>query len=212
MTTEREIAALLRQDAALAPDPEVVRARVRTTIARRRRRRRATSGGGVALAVAGLLLGVQALDPGAGRAVLAPATPAPLAEPAVPGPAQAPPHLEQMRAVFAEAGYDDQDAARLALLWRMEDTALVRALAGQQLTDGVELPLDPGEGATGLQQLDRPQDETARRAFRGMGFAEADAYRLGESWAARGDDDLADVEAVAGQVILDTGGFPEVDR
>lgn len=209
MTTERDLAALLRADAARALDADLVLASTRRAIVRRSRRRRAAAGGGAVLAVAGLVLGAPAvLDTTAPQD--APRAPAATSSPTPTGV----PHLHRMRRVFTDAGYDEADTAQLARIWRVEDTALVQALAGQQLTDGRELPFAPRapeEVAAAVPPLDRPLDEVAREAYRDSGFGEAMAYRLGEAWGAGGDHGLIEVEILAGQVILDTGGFPDVE-
>ncbi|MFC7528359.1 hypothetical protein [Actinoplanes sp. GCM10030250] len=49
----------------------------------------------------------------------------------------------QQASAFWEAGYDSEDAAKLAKLWKLDDTFDAKVLAGKKLLAGEELPIKP---------------------------------------------------------------------
>jgi len=89
----------------------------------------------------------DAVKADAGRRLLAGGTLplAPGAAPAAPAPEPAAPDLdgEGPYVAFLEAGYDWEDAVRLAELWETSDVLQAKALAGQKLLDGETLPFAP---------------------------------------------------------------------
>jgi hypothetical protein len=215
MTTERELRALLRERAGRAPDPAAVHARTRVLVVRRRRRRRAGAAGGLALAAAGLALGLPRLD------LLGP--PPPPAAPAAPTPT-AVPHLEQLREEYRSRGYGPEDTELLARLWQLEDAhlrpleqevaldasdvLLVEAVAGQRLLDGAGLPLGPGESLDPVErpellplaELSVPLVDDALAAYDAAGYTAADTEGFAREWDTM---DLRAVEAVVGVRELD---------
>jgi len=72
-------------------------------------------------------------------------------------------------------GYDYDDAVTLARLWQKEDIGEVKALAGQQVLDGLRLPGVPyhaPQNASAVQLL----------AFFESGYTYEDAVRLARRW------------------------------
>ena len=206
MTTEDDLARVLRGHAPHAPAAARVRARSHAGVARRRRQRPLGAAGGAGLAVAGLVVGVQALAPAGDRQPVVPAAPpATTAGPApAPGEASGVAPVEGGRAAdaderFFESGYDGFDADELGELWRVEDPQLVKVLAGVRLEAGLDLPIEPGEVVRGPGQ-EAPQDVLAQAAYAEAGYGYDDAVELAEIW---GEPDVGLVKAVAGQQLLD---------
>jgi hypothetical protein len=114
-------------------------------------------------------------------------------EPASTAPATAYTQDEEWAAYFA-AGYDYNDAQRLAQLWNDSGSiGQVKAEAGQMLLEGQTLPVAP----TGT-----PEDPTekAQSAFFAAGYDYDDAVTLGNMWH---DSDITQVKTDAGQKLLD---------
>src|SRR5262245_46310074 len=134
----------------LAPHPVAVYHRVQL-LARIYRRRRflAQSAGGVVLG-AGMLAGliqmhsfiqgeVATQPPFAGEP--SPPPPSPTPNDPTPPKSSAPPNPTD---AFLEAGYDWDDAVRLARLWNLDDPAEAKSRAGRRLLSGKPVPIRPG--------------------------------------------------------------------
>ncbi len=78
------------------------------------------------------------------------------------------------------------------------------ALAGQQLEDGLVLPIAPGGAPPGAPQA-VPQSDVALDEFVAAGYDLPQAEVLAELWQ---EDDLSLVKAVAGQQLLDGAALP----
>lgn len=212
MTTEDDLVRLLHGHASRAPDADQVLARIHAGVARRRRHAQLGAAGGAGLAVVGLVVGVQALAPGGERQDVGPAAPPSVTEPAEPPVTTAPADpveptevvvadggraaLTQM--TFLTAGYTGLDAAELGELWRLEDTQLVKVLAGAHLEAGEPLPIDPGEQVTAPAQ-DLSQEVLAGQAFSQAGYTLDDAAEIAALW---NEQDPYLAKALAGQQIL----------
>lgn len=159
----------------LAPHPGAVYARVQLLAQIYRRRRflvHSTSG---VLLSAGLLVGLVQMHgfiqgeiapppslPGAADSApppspSAPSPPGALSRPSAPSPPDAPvrsPETETETAwpddpelaAFFGAGYDWDDAERLARLWKLDDPTDAKIKAGARILAGRDVPLRPGRG------------------------------------------------------------------
>jgi hypothetical protein len=180
----------------LAPDPAAVYARVQELARTYQRRRRGAQAAGGAVLGVGLIAGAINL-PG-----LLPARPydtvavgaAPAS--AVPAPAlsaSTSPSEEELQkrwdAYFA-AGYDYEDALRLAKIWNSKDeVGAVKAEAGRRLLAGETLPVKPDPANVADAK------ETARvDAFFAAGYGYDDAVELAKLWK-KSDAYAAKVEA-----------------
>jgi hypothetical protein len=182
----------------LAPDPAAVYARVQELARTYQRRRRGAQAAGGAVLGVGLIAGGVSL-PG-----LLPARPnntvtvgaAPAS--AVPAPAlsvaastsPSEQELQKRLDAYFAAGYDYDDALRLARIWNSkDDVGTVKAEAGRRLLAGETLPVKPsGAGAV-------PVTEAVQvRAFHRAGYDYDDAVKLAELWK-KPDAYAAKVEA-----------------
>ena len=183
----------------LAPDPAKVYARVQElSKAYVWRRRGAQTAGGIVVG-AGLIAGVLNLPSilPAGPADNSGAMVAPAAAPAVPSvspspsrPARPPieqspepdPDQKQYDAYF-NAGYDYDDAVKLAKKWKMdkEDIGAVKVRAGQWLIDGKRLPVRPSNDPDDADVV-TPKEEQQVNAFFNAGYDYDDAVKLAKMW------------------------------
>ena len=185
----------------LAPDSAAVYARVQElSKAYVWRRRGAQAAGGLVLG-AGLIAGVANLPAilPAGPADNSGAMVAPAAAPAVPSVSPSPsrpakpvleespepdPDQKQYDAYF-NAGYDYDDALKLAKKWKMstadDNIGAVKVRAGQWLIDGKRLPVQPSNDPDDVDVV-TPKEEQQVNAFFGAGYDYDDAVRLAKLW------------------------------
>ena len=176
----------------LAPDPAAVYARVQELSRTYRWRRRGIQAAGGVVVGAGLIAGVVTMTTVAPRdpAVVLPAAP-PSASPGAAG-------VQQAYDAYFGAGYDLQDAQRLAEMWQMPDIGQVKTEAGNRLLRGMTLPFaatpdDPASHA--------PADQVQARygAFFDAGYVWDDAETLARLWKL---SDPSDAKAEAGKRLL----------
>jgi hypothetical protein len=195
----------------MAPDPGAVYDRVRQLSRKYKRRRRGAQAAGTAVLGAGLVAGaiqLPGLLPGNGQSfeMVAPAGPAPAVPPSVP-PSSAPSDEELQRRwdAYFQAGYDYDDALRLAVLWNMTDEpGSIKAEAGRRLLAGETLPIraTPQESEPGA--VPPAQIEASARFF-AAGYVYEDAVRLAELWKL---DDSWDAKVRAGEWLEDGRRLP----
>ncbi len=166
----------------LAPDPEVVYARVQELARSYRWRRRGAQAAGGAVLGAGLIAGVINLP------VLLPGTPqanggvvtagAPASPSASPSMSEA--ELQKDWDAYFNAGYGYDDALRLAQIWHMKaDIGTVKAEAGKRLLAGETLPITP----TAPTPDPVGSAETSQvEAFFAAGYTYDDAVILANLW------------------------------
>ncbi len=168
----------------LAPDAAAVYSRVRElSRSYQRRRRGVQAAGGAFLGVSllagaislpGLLSGQKPDSVSVGAATMPNMSPS--------APASAPEselEQEKQRKVYFDAGYDYDDAVRLAKLWKStDDIGLIKAEAGRRLLAGEALPFRP----TPNHSDSSPQETAWLNAFSGAGYNYADAETLAELW------------------------------
>ena len=179
------------------PDPAAVFARVQQLSQKyRRRRRNAVVAGGAFLGV-GLIAGVPIAIAGVGSGgepVLMPAA----APPSAASPASTASDQVALDAYF-KAGYDYDDAMRLAVLWhRKADAYAIKAEAGRKLLAGETLPF----AATPDEEPPATPDPVAEKqwqAFFGAGYVWEDAVKLAQIWKLK---DPADAKIMAGKKLL----------
>ncbi len=191
----------------LAPDPAAVYARVQELARTYQRRRRGAQVAGGAVLSAGLIAGavnLPGLLPGRpydSATVLAPAAaPKPAATPGA-TPAASPSALpseaelqKQWDAYFA-AGYDYDDAVKLAKIWNSKDEiGTVKAEAGRRLLAGEALPVKPSPENVADAKEQRQVD-----AFFAAGYDYDDAVKLAKLWKTA---DAYDAKVLAGKKLL----------
>jgi hypothetical protein len=171
----------------LAPDPAAVYARVQELARTYRWRRRGAQAAGGAVLGAGLIAGainLPGLLPAGSNGTVAVVAPA--AGPAVasPTPSMSPTlspsemKLEKEWNAYFGAGYDYDDALKLAKIWHLKgDVGAVKAEAGRRLLAGQKLPIKP------QPQNVVPAKEAARvNAFFAAGYDYNDAVKLAKLW------------------------------
>jgi len=192
----------------LAPDAAAVYARVQELSRTYKRRRLGGQVAGGAVLGAGLIAGVISLpavlphDPAADQpAAVAGAQLPSSAAPSV--PASQPPDdvLQKQWDAYFGAGYDYDDAVRLAKLWHSDaKIGLVKAEAGRRLLAGETLPFaatpdapstpEPGENSAEQKQL---------QAFFYAGYTYDEAVKLAKLWKL---SDPSDAKYLAGKKLL----------
>ncbi|WP_305782367.1 hypothetical protein [Symbioplanes lichenis] len=191
------------------PDPAAVYARVQELSQTYKRRRRGAQFAGGAVLGAGLIVGAfQApalfTNPSAGNdsTIVAPAAapspsgPSDKALAAVKAARQSAADRPRLDAYFA-AGYDYDDAVKLAQAWKIkhgEDLTAVKAKAGQELLDGKKLPVQ-------LSAAEKAQakEDAALNAFFNAGYDYDAAKKLAQIWKL---DDPSDAKVAAGKKLL----------
>lgn len=183
------------------PDPAVVYARVQELAGRYKRRRWGAQAAGGAVLGAGLIAGGIALpgvlpagpaDSGGMVAPAATAMPVPYgsAIPAAPQPSGGPLYeapqpsgsAEAMLAAqydaFFNAGYDYDDALRLAELWKKPRNTIgeIKAEAGRRLLAGESLPVKPDP------PVETAEETAELNAFFNAGYDYDDAIQLAQLW------------------------------
>jgi hypothetical protein len=175
----------------LAPDPALVYARVKELARSYQRRRWGAQAAGGAVLTAGLIAGAIQLPgmlPGNNNSNASNAVVAPAAAASTAPPTQA--ELEKDWAAYFAAGYDYDDAVKLAKLWKSTaEIGTVKAEAGARLLAGETLPFPPSpEGVAAAK-------ETARLdAFFAAGYSYNDAVKLAKLWKIK-DPFQAKIEA-----------------
>lgn len=177
----------------LAPDAAAVYARVQELSRTYKRRRLGGQVAGGAVLGAGLIAGVISL-PGVLPADPASTAGAPIAgaqlpaSPAPSVPASAPPEdvLQKQWDAYFQAGYDYDDALRLAGLWKTDaKIGLVKAEAGRRLLAGETLPFaatpDDPEG-TSDGSADDSETQKQLTAFFQAGYTYDEAVKLAQLW------------------------------
>ena len=182
----------------LAPDPADVYARVQELSRSYQRRRWGAQAAGGAVLGAGLIAGVMTL-PGLlpGRPADSGTMVAPAAAPSTPStkpsfslpplpeeslsPAEA--KLQKQYDAYFNAGYDYDDAVKLAKLWKMNknDIGAVKAAAGKKLLAGKKLPIQPSNDPADTDVV-TPKEEQQVNAFFDAGYDYADAVELAKLW------------------------------
>jgi len=178
----------------LAPDPAAVYAQVQKLALTYKRRRRGAQAAGGAVLGAGLIAGAITLPgllPGGTKDPVAVVAPAAAPLPSVSSSASAEEEQARQFAAYFAAGYDYDDAVKLANLWGIsgpESVGLAKAEAGRRLLAGETLPFPhlPGSPSTpGSEPTGNPGDTAeAKRleAFFGAGYDYADAVKLADLW------------------------------
>lgn len=182
----------------LAPDPAAVYARVEELSRGYRRRRRGAQVAGGTLLAAGLLAGgvyLPGLLPERAESNLTIVAPA-----AAPSSAPSEEDLQKAWDAYFSAGYDYDDAVKLAELWNSTDEiGGVKAEAGRRLLAGETLPIvatpNEPEPATSAD----PKAEAQLRAYFAAGYDYEDAERLAKIWKL---DDPSDAKIKGGKLIL----------
>lgn len=103
---------------------------------------------------------------------------------------------EKAMEAFWHAGYDYQDAQRLATMWHETDLSKVKAEAGRKLENGQPLPIQPSGGSTAAP-ADR-NESAAAMAFWDAGYTYDDAVQLAKTWHTT---DAYQAKVVAGKKI-----------
>jgi hypothetical protein len=233
MTPDDELREVFQYQAAQAPDPIAVHARVNRAVDRRRRRNQVVAVASATLAVGGLGLGVQALKPSgqhvvetgvaptaqplATTSVLGSNAPSPTAD-AVPSPPPVPSRqtiggtpptssggtpMDAINAFFA-ANYQYDDAVTLSQLWQT-DPFTAKAIGGQILRDGGQLPVTPGQRATSTASPQSALVSDDNERFSAAGYTQAQAAELANLWQ---EPDINLVIVVAGQQLADGHTLP----
>ena len=168
----------------LAPDAAAVYSRVQE-LSRSYQRRRwgvQAAGGAVlgvsliagAISLPGLLSGQKQESVSAGAATAPNMKPS--ASPSSPSESE---QQKQWNAYF-QAGYDYDDAVKLAGLWKSkDDIGLIKAEAGRRLLAGETLPFKPTPNHDDTAD---PKVEAQLNAFSAAGYSYEDAEKLAELW------------------------------
>ena len=170
----------------LAPDPAAVYARVQELARVHRRRRRGAQVAGGAVLGAGLLAGAISLPgllPGQQPQTTFPlAAPAPASPSASTPPTQA--ELDRWWQAYFGAGYDYDDAVKLAAIWKSsDDIGTVKAEAGRRLLAGEPMPFPPGPKESPAEEPSPdPTVNAALEKFFNAGYTWDEAERLAELW------------------------------
>jgi hypothetical protein len=173
----------------LAPDAAAVYSRVQE-LSRSYQRRRwgvQAAGGAVlgvsliagAISLPGLLPGQHKQESVSAGAATMPNMTAP-ASPSLP-PSEA--ELGKQYDAFFAAGYDYDDAVKLAAIWRSKDEiGAVKAEAGRRLLAGEKLPITPTpDDATPAEEIN-PREQKQLDAYFAAGYNYDDAVKLAKLW------------------------------
>jgi hypothetical protein len=187
------------------PDPAAVYARVQELSRSYKWRRRGAQAAGGAVLSAGLIAGVVNLPailpagpaaPGSESAALIPA-----GAPASSAPSED--ELQKEYDAYFAAGYDYDDAVRLAGLWHMPgDIGQVKAEAGRRLLAGETLPFpatpDGAEPPASEEPAD-PRVQAQLAAYFRAGYGWDDAVQLAKLWK---KSDPYEAKVLAGKKLL----------
>jgi hypothetical protein len=188
----------------LTPDPSAVYARVEELSRGYKRRRRGAQVAGATLVAAGVLAGgvyLPGLLPQRAESTFAIS---PGAAPSASAPSDA--DLQKAWDAYFAAGYDYEDAEKLAALWNStEEIGNVKAEAGRRLLAGETLPIVATPNAPEPAGSADPKDEKRLRAYFGAGYDWDDAVELAKLWKLA---DPSEAKTKAGQLILDRKPVP----
>ena len=189
----------------LAPDAAAVYARVQELSQTYKRRRLGGQVAGGAVLSAGLIAGVISLpavlpgDPAATNPAIiaaAPASPAP----SVPATDPSKERMEGYYNAYFDAGYDYEDAERLAVLWQTKaEPYQIKAEAGRRLLAGETLPFPATPDAPETPRPQDPQAEREREAYFAAGYGWDEAVRLAKIWKLSDPDEA---KAMGGKKLL----------
>jgi hypothetical protein len=182
----------------LAPDPAAVYARVEELSQGYRRRRRGAQVAGGTLLAAGLLAGgvyLPGLLPERAESNFTMVAPA-----AAPSSAPTEEELQKAWDAYFAAGYDYDDAEKLAKLWNSTaEIGDVKAEAGRRLLAGETLPIVATPDDPAPEVSVDPKVEAQLRAYFAAGYDWNDAEKLAEIWKL---DDPSDAKVKGGRLIL----------
>jgi hypothetical protein len=200
----------------LAPDPAAVYARVQELARAYHRRRRGAQVASGAVLGAGLIAGAVNLPgllparPSDSATLLAPAAaPAPATSPSAPSPSpsapspfapspSAPPseaELQKQWDAYFAAGYDYDDAVKLAKIWNSKDEiGTVKAEAGRRLLAGETLPVKPSP-----DNVADAKEQRQVEAFFAAGYDVDDAVQLARLWKTA---DAYEAKVLGGRKLL----------
>jgi hypothetical protein len=189
----------------LAPDAAAVYARVQELSKTYRRRRLGGQVAGGAVLGAGLIAGVISLpsvlpsDPAASNpAIIAAAPPSPA--PSVPATSPSKDELERYWSAYFDAGYDYEDAEKLAVLWQTKaEPGRIKAEAGKRLLAGETLPFPATPNPADPVRPSDPQAEREREAYFAAGYGWDEAVQLARIWKLA---DPGDAKAMGGKKLL----------
>jgi hypothetical protein len=99
-------------------------------------------------------------------------------------------------AAFFKAGYDYNDALKLAALWKLADPYTAKVAAGDKLLGGQTLPIQPTPGDNGPTES---PDSLALDAFFKAGYDWNDAVKLAKLWKLA---DPSDAKVAAGKKLI----------
>ena len=158
----------------LAPDPAAVYARVQELARTYHRRRRTAQAAGGAVLGAGLIAGAMNLPtllPGTAHDTVAVVAPAASATPSAAD-------LQKAWDAYFGAGYDYDDALKLAKIWHSKDeVGNVKAEAGRRLLAGQTLPFQPSPSSVA-----KAKEDAQVNAFFAAGYDYDDAVKLAKLW------------------------------
>ncbi|GAA3339288.1 hypothetical protein GCM10020358_22530 [Amorphoplanes nipponensis] len=170
----------------LAPDAAAVYSRVQELSRSYQRRRWGVQAGGAVLGVSliagavvtlpGLITGRQPQSVGVGAGA------APEPKPSA-SASSSEDELQRQYDAYFKAGYDYDDAVRLAVLWRTkDDIGAVKAEAGRRLLAGQTLPIKPTpDDPTPVDEIS-PAEQKQLDAYFKAGYNYDDAVKLAKLW------------------------------
>ena len=171
----------------LAPDAAAVYSRVQELSRSYQRRRWGVQAAGGAVLGVSLIAGAISLPgllPGqhkqesvnAGAATMP--NMAPSAAPSTPST-----ELEKQYDAFFAAGYDYEDAVKLAAIWRSrDDIGVIKAEAGRRLLAGEKLPIKPTPDDPAPDEEIDPKEQKQLDAYFAAGYNYDDAVKLAGLW------------------------------
>jgi hypothetical protein len=182
----------------LAPDPAAVYARVEELSRGYKRRRRGAQVAGATLVVAGVLAGgayLPGLLPQRAENNLTVVAPA-----AAPSSAPSKADLEKAWDAYFKAGYDYEDAEKLAVLWNSTDQiGNIKAEAGRRLLAGETLPFAATPNDPEPEVTADPKEEARREAYFAAGYDWDDAVKLAKIWKL---SDPSEAKTKGGKLLL----------
>jgi hypothetical protein len=184
----------------LTPDPGAVYARVEELSRGYKRRRRGAQVAGATLVAAGVLAGgvyLPGLLPERAESTFAiSSAAAPSASPAAPSEAD----LEKAWKAYYAAGYDYDDAVKLAEIWKSTEPAgTIKAEAGRRLLAGETLPIVATPNDPAPETSVDPKAEARLRAYFAAGYDYDDAVKLAGIWKLA---EPGDAKVKAGKLLL----------
>jgi hypothetical protein len=191
----------------LAPDPAAVYARVQELSKTYKWRRRGIQAAGGVVVGAGLIAGIVNIttvlprDPDSKPAVVLPAAPPSV----VSSPSRSAVDEQRAYDAYFKAGYDYEDAQKLAKLWSMSDVGQAKAEAGDRLLRGQPLPFAATPDDPASEEPVDPLAQARYQAFFDAGYAWDDAEKLAKLWKL---SDPSDAKIEGGKRLLDGEKLP----